>query len=357
MITVNCIGAGRWGPNLVRGFSNLPDTRVHIVCDLEAERLQAIGERIAGIKTSTDADAAIRDPEANAVVVATPVRSHFALTKQALEADKHVLVEKPLCGSVEECEELGAIAETRGLILAVGHVFLFNNGIRKVFDLLQSGDLGRIHYLHATRTNLGPIRDDVNASWDLAAHDLSIFDYWLGASPVAVTARGECYLHPPVDDVVVASYTYPGRVLACAHTSWLNPRKVREITIVGEKKMVVWNDMDLIEPVRIYDKSVNLEREPVYADSFGASRMIIRDGDVLIPRVAGGEPLQAECRHFVDCILRRAEPINAAAAATQVVRTLIATDESIRRHGAEIAIEGGHRRADTRTQEPVAAGA
>ena len=198
MITVNCIGAGRWGPNLIRGFSNLPDARVHVVCDLQPERLQVVRERIPGIETTTDVDAAIHDPQADAIVVATPVESHYVLTRQALEADKHVLVEKPLCGSVEKCEELSAIAEARGLILAVGHVFLFNNGIRKVFDLIQAGDLGRIHYVHATRTNLGPIRDDVNASWDLAAHDLSIFDYWLGAAPVAVTARGECYLHTPV---------------------------------------------------------------------------------------------------------------------------------------------------------------
>lgn len=339
MITINCIGAGRWGPNLVRGFSNMADTRVHRVCDQRKQRLDIIRERIAGIEVTTDPDAAIRDPKADAIVVATPVESHYALTKKALQAGKHVLVEKPLCRTVEECEELAAIAEARGLILAIGHVFLFNNGIRKVYDLIHSGELGRIHYIHATRTNLGPIRDDVNASWDLAAHDLSIFDFWLGGPPLAVTARGERYLHQPIDDVVVASYTYADNVLACAHSSWLNPKKVREITIVGEKKMALWNDMDLIEPVRIYNKSVDLGEEPAYADSFGASRMIIRDGDVVIPKVPGGEPLQAECEHFVECILQGLEPINSVAAATHVVQTLIATDESMRQHGAEVCID------------------
>jgi predicted dehydrogenase len=196
----------------------------------------------------------------------------------------------------------------------------------------------------------------VNAAWDLAAHDLSIFDYWLGRPAVSVTARGECYLHEPVHDVVMASYAYPGGVLATVHTSWLNPRKVREITVVGEKKMVVWNDMDLIEPVRVYDKSVNPEQEPAYADSFGAARMIIRDGDVLIPKVPGGEPLQEECRHFVECIRDGVKPINDAVMATHVVKALAATDESMRRRGAEVAIEPGTTAAATRIVELVAAG-
>ncbi|MCK4661026.1 MAG: Gfo/Idh/MocA family oxidoreductase [Phycisphaerae bacterium] len=339
MITINCIGAGRWGPNLARSFSNLPDARVHIICDLREQRLEVIRKRIPGIETTTDANRAIDDPQADAVVVATPVQSHYALTKRALQAGKHVLVEKPLCSSVEQCEELSALADDRGLILAVGHVFLFNNGIRKVYELIQSGTIGCINYIHATRTNLGPIRDDVNAVWDLGAHDLSIFDYWLGCPPVAVTARGECYLNQPIDDVVVASYTYPGKVLGCVHTSWLNPRKVREITVVGERKMVVWNDMDLIEPVRVYDKSVDFAREQDYTDSFGATRMSIRDGDVLIPKVPGGEPLQLECQHFIECILHGTKPINNTAAATQVVRSLLATDESMRRCGVEVPIE------------------
>ena len=353
MITINCIGAGRWGPNLVRGFTNLPDVRVHMVCDTREERLRTIRGRIAGIETTTDADAAIGDPLADALVIATPVETHYALTRQALEAGKHVLVEKPLCTSVKECEALSALAAERGLVLAVGHVFLFNNGIRKVAECIRSGDLGRVLYIHATRTNLGPIRDDVNAAWDLAAHDLSIFDYWLGAPPVSVSARGECYLRPPVHDVVVASYAYPNGVLACVHTSWLNPRKVREITIVGEKKMIVWNDMDLIEPVRIYDKSVDLGQEPTYADSFGAARMIIRDGDVLIPKVAAGEPLAAECQHFIECIQKGTTPINNATAATQVVRALLATDASLRRNGLGIDISVGTK---THSEDKVAAG-
>ncbi|MCP4592661.1 MAG: Gfo/Idh/MocA family oxidoreductase [bacterium] len=356
MLTINCLGAGRWGPNLVRGFANLPDVRVHLVCDQREERLKVIRQRIAGIETTTDVEAAINDPSADALVIATPVQSHFELTRLALEAGKHVLVEKPLCGSVEECEELHRIAEQRGLVLAVGHVFLFNNGIRKVHELIHSGDLGRVHYIHATRTNLGPIREDVNASWDLAAHDLSIFDYWLDGPSLAVSARGECYLNPPIDDVVVASYRYANQVLACVHTSWMNPKKVREITIVGEKRMVVWNDMDLIEPVRVYDKSVDAGREENYADSFGASRMIIRDGDVLIPKIPAGEPLQSECRHFIDCILNQTEPVNNAAAATQVVRALIATDESIRQHGVEVGISQPADRRDSQIRELIAAG-
>ncbi|MFQ5414554.1 MAG: Gfo/Idh/MocA family protein [Phycisphaerae bacterium] len=341
MITVNCIGAGRWGPNLVRSFENLPGARAHIVCDVNEHALARIREHISGVVTTGDVRRAIEDPVADAVVVATPVRTHYDLARRGLEAGKHVFVEKPLCTSVEHCHRLIELAEKNGLILAVGHVFLFNAGIRKIRELIDSGELGRIHYMHATRTNLGPIRDDVNAAWDLASHDLSIFDYWLGRAPVAVSAHGQCFLGGVHEDVVVASYHYQNDVLACLHVSWLNPRKVREITLVGDRKMAVWNDMDLIEPVRVYDKSASPEPETPYADSFGAARAIIRDGDVVAPKVTGKEPLAAECAHFVDCIRTRSRPLNNARAATGIVETLTATDESIRQKGGQVLVHRG----------------
>ena len=339
MIKLNCLGAGRWGPNMVRAFDNLPDACIRMVCDLREQRLEMLQQRISGIEITTDADLAITDPQADAVVICTPVHTHYELTKKALLANKHVLVEKPLCPSLAECEELDALAEERGLVLAVGHVFLFNNGIRRIHDYISSGELGRVYYIHATRTNLGPIREDVNAAWDLASHDLSIFDYWLGTYPESVSARGECYLNGTIEDVAVASYSYPGGVMACVHAGWLNPRKVREITIVGEKKMAVWNDMDMLEPVRIYDKSVNTEGEPPFADSLGAFHATIRDGDVLIPKVAGGEPLRSECEHFIECIRNGIRPINNARMATNVVRSLLATDESMINMGAQTPID------------------
>jgi predicted dehydrogenase len=226
------------------------------------------------------------------------------------------------------------MAEESKRHLCVGHVFLFNNGIRAVRNLIRSGELGRIHYLYSTRVNLGPFRRDVNALWDLASHDISIFNYWLDADPLSVTAHGGSYLNPEVEDVVMATFTYPHRVLANVHASWLNPRKVREIVVVGERKMAVWDDMNLSEPVRIYDKSVKIEREPLYSDTFGSFQMQVRNGDVVIPYVGGPEPLAAECDHFIKCVAGRARPVNGGDVGLRVVRALEAADRSMRNGAA-----------------------
>lgn len=281
------------------------------------------------------------------MVIATPVNTHYELAKAALESGKHVLIEKPLCRSVAEGEELVALANRHGKLLCVGHVFLFNNGVRGVRNLIRSGDLGRIHYIYSNRTNLGPFRTDVNALWDLAAHDISILNYWLDADPLAVTAHGDSYLNGGVEDVVVACYRYPNRVMACVHASWLNPRKVREITVVGEHKMVVWNDMDLGESVKIYHKSVNIQRDPVYADSFGAFHMQVRNGDVVIPHIAGSEPLAVECNHFIDCILGRARPLNSGENGLRVLRALEAADKSMQNQSAVAALAGAEESDET----------
>lgn len=339
MITINCIGVGHWGPNLVKVFATHPEARVGAVCDLSQERLALVKRNIPTIaRFSTDPQATIADPEADAVVIATPVSSHYELTKAALEAGKHVLVEKPLCQSVAEGEELLALARQQGKLLSVGHVFLFNNAVRGVRNLIRSGELGKVSYIYSTRTNLGPFRTDVNALWDLAAHDLSILDYWLNAEPLAVTACGKSYLNPGVEDVVFASFHYPNNVVGSLHASWLNPRKVREITIVGENKMVVMDDINLNEPLRIYHKSVAVEREPIYSDSFGAFRMQIRNGDIVVPNITGPEPLAAECHHFVDCVQGRATPINDAPSAIRVLRALEAADRSMRENSALVSL-------------------
>jgi predicted dehydrogenase len=339
MLVINCIGVGHWGPNLVKAFATHPEARVGTVCDLSEERLALVRRNVPTVaRFSTDSQAAATDPAADAVVIATPVSSHYALAKTALEAGKHVLVEKPLCRSVAEGETLLALAREMGKLLCVGHVFLFNNAVRGVRNLIRSGELGRINYIYSTRTNLGPFRSDVNALWDLAAHDLSILDYWLGAEPIAVTANGKSYLNPAIEDVVFASFHYPNNVVGSLHASWLNPRKVREITIVAENKMVVMDDINLNEPIRIYHKSVAVEREPIYSDSFGSFRMLIRGGDITIPSVNGPEPLQAECNHFIDCIRGRAEPINDGPSGLRVLRALEAADRSMREHSVLVSL-------------------
>lgn len=331
MTTINFIGLGHWGPNLVRAFLNSQRARVGMVCDLSEARLETVRRNIsATIRCCADSQAAATDAEADAVVIATPTDTHYALTKSALSAGKHVLVEKPLAGRLDQAEELVELAQRQQRVLCVGHVFLFNNGIRAVKSLIDRGDLGSIRYIFSSRTNLGPFRSDVNALWDLGSHDVSIFNYWLDAEPIQVTACGTSYLNPNVEDVVVANFAYPNHVQACVHASWLNPQKVREITVVGERQMVVWNDMELNEPVRIYHKSVDVERGPAYADSFGAFRLLVRSGDVVIPKIDATQPLDAECQHFLDCIEGKSQPINSGTVGLRVVGALEAAQLSMR---------------------------
>jgi predicted dehydrogenase len=339
VVVVNVVGVGHWGPNLVRNFCTHPDARVGTVCDLSTERLRLIQRNNPGVANlSTDSAATVKDPAAGAVVIATPVATHYRLARAALEAGKHVLVEKPMCSTVEEAEQLVGLAREVERHLCVGHVFLFNAGIRFIREMILRGDLGRVFYCACTRTNLGPFRSDANALWDLASHDISILNYWFAAAPLAVSATGRSYLNPHVEDVVTASFSYPDGIAAYVNASWLNPRKVREIIVVGETGMVVWNDMDLVEPIRIYHKSVDIQREQEYSDSFGSFRMSIRNGNVVIPPIAGAEPLAAECAHFVDCVLGRAEPLNSGAGSLGVMRALDAADRSMRQHGAMVQL-------------------
>lgn len=340
MITVNCIGVGHWGPNLVRAFATHPEARVGAVCDRDGGRLELVRRNIPTVaRFTTDPVAAATDPGADAVVIATPVGSHHELARAALGAGKHVLVEKPLCRTVAEGRELVELARGAGLVACVGHVFLFNNAVRAVRDLIRSGALGGVRYISSTRTNLGPFRPDANALWDLGSHDVSIFDHWLDAEAVAVSAHGRSYLDPAVEDVVFAGFEYPGGVVGHVHASWLNPRKVREITVVGEEQMVVLDDMNIHEPVRVYRRSVSVERGPAYSDSFGAFRMQVRHGDVVIPHVVGPEPLAAQCAHFVDCVLGRSAPINDAGGGVRVLRALEAADRSMRAGSALVPLD------------------
>jgi predicted dehydrogenase len=342
VITVNCIGVGHWGPNLVRCLVSSQRAKIGTVCDLAADRLELLRRNIfCSFQTSTEPLTTATDPAAKAVVISTPASTHYELAKAALLNGKHVLVEKPLAESSAQCEELATLASQRGLILCVGHVFLFNHGIRYVKKLIDSNELGSVRHVFAERTNLGPFRHDVNALWDLGAHDISIFNYWFGSDPIGVTAFGMSYLNPKVEDVVVANFTYPKQVMAGLYVSWLNPQKVREITLVGTRKSVVWSDMDLDSPVRIYDKSVDMESGTPYSDNFVTFRMQVRCGDVVIPVIPGGAPLDAEVTHFLDCIECKAQPINDGACGLRVVRALEAASASMKNHSllSQVAAE------------------
>ena len=339
MVRVGVIGAGHWGPHLIRNFDNRRTSVVAWVADRDPDRLAQVRARFPDVQVTEDAGAVIADPGVDAIVVATPTTTHHALAKQALDAGKHVLVEKPLATTVADAEELDALAKQAGLVLMVGHVFLYNDGVRWVKDFIDTGKAGRIYYIGMVRTNLGPIRMDVNAAWDLAAHDISIANHWLEATPVGVAARGGNWINPGVDDAVFAVLRYPNDVLVHLHASWLNPRKARDITVVGERAMLTFDDMNPSEPVRIYDKGVADERTtPTFTDTITSFRASIREGDITIPKFGMGEPLRAECDHFLACITDDATPLTGGADGIGVVRVLDAMDRSVGDGGREVTV-------------------
>ena len=340
VVGIAVVGAGHWGPNLIRNFDNHERSRVLWVVDRDPDRRKQVGSRFPDVQVADSADGALGDTRVDAVVIATPTSTHHALTRAALGHGKHVLVEKPIATTVAHGEELCALAEQRGLVLMVGHVFLYNPGVRRVKECIDAGDLGPVHYVAMVRTNLGPVRVDVNAAWDLAAHDLSIVNYWLGAEPLTVAATGGAWINEGIEDAVFATLRYPKDVLVNLHVSWLNPRKARDITVVGERRMLTFDDMNLGEPLRVYDKQVAETRvTATYVDSFASFRASVREGDITIPRVALGEPLKVECDHFVACVAKRTAPLTDGRSGVAVVRALAAMQRSM---------HGGGRQEDVR---------
>jgi predicted dehydrogenase len=340
MIRVAVIGAGQWGPNLIRNFHNKQTSEVVWIIDRDAARLDEVHARFPDAQTAGDPEQALRDPSVDAVVVATPTSTHYALAKEALERRKHVLVEKPLTTQVKQGLGLLELAARQRLILMVGHVFVYNPAIRKVKEYLDVGHLGKLYYVSMVRTNLGPIRLDVNAAWDLAAHDLSIVNYLLDAEPLSVSAIGGTWINQGIEDAVFATLRYPQGVLVNLHASWLNPRKARDITVVGERRMLTFDDMNLNEPLRIYDKQVtDACTRPTYVDSFASFRASVRKGHITVPKVPLGEPLATQCAHFLECIVSGKQPFTGAPEGIAVVRALEAMQRSIRARGREEQVE------------------
>ena len=339
MIRVAVVGAGHWGPNLLRNFQNPPASSVLWVADRDERRLEQVRARYPEVQVTQDAAAAIGDDRVDAVVIATPTTTHYALVKAALESGKHVLVEKPITTDVQEGEDLCRVAQHAGKVLMVGHVFVYNAGVRRVREYLDQGALGRVFYISMVRTNLGPIRVDVNAAWDLASHDISIANYWLDAEPLSATAIGGSWINAGIEDAVFATLRYPNDVLVNLHSSWLNPRKSRDITVVGDRSMLTLDDMNLNEPLRIYDKGVTDDTfTPQFVDTFASFRASVREGTISIPKVSLGEPLRTECDHFLECIEQSRRPDTGGAEALAVVRALDAISRSVANGGREEAV-------------------
>lgn len=335
VLNLGLIGCGHWGPNYARLLQSLPVCRLRSCVDLNSERLQSLKNLYPELQTAQDSSALFADPELDAVIVATPASTHFALVKAALLAGKHVLCEKPLTLDPAESRELSELARKQQRVLMVGHTFLFNSGIRQLKRYLDEGLLGQLYYIHATRTNLGPIRQDVNAVADLASHDISIFNYLLQSRPERVSAQGQSWLQAGIEDLALMTLSYPERIMAHAHVSWLNPVKLRQITLVGSKKMVVWDDMNLSEPIRIYD--VGVIQEPYYQD-FGQFQLLPRQGDTTIPRLTLKEPLRQEVESFIAAVKGQQATESDAEFATGVVEVMAAVQDSLKLHGQPVEL-------------------
>ncbi|MAK28649.1 MAG: hypothetical protein CMI22_09875 [Opitutae bacterium] len=337
-VNVGLVGAGRWGPNVIGAINRLGHGQVAKVADPSHQALQRLADRFPSISTSESAEHLIEDSDIDAIAVCTPVETHTSLVRAALLAGKHVFVEKPFGQDYEECSKLCKLAKERRLQIVVGHVFLFNESILHLKDIIQSGDLGEILHLEAHRSNLGPVRKDVNAVWDLTSHDLSIFDFLLGQFPNEVSCLGSCQLDSKNEDTAYTTFKYKNGILAHAQASWLHPLKVRKITVIGSKKMALWDDLNLEHPVTIYDSSIGLE-QAYYSDSFASHRLSYNRGDVLMPNIATNEPLLEELRHFLDVVGGAKNDRSSGEYGSELVRTLQAADRSLEKNGTFVPVE------------------
>ncbi|MFO7610189.1 MAG: Gfo/Idh/MocA family oxidoreductase [Candidatus Krumholzibacteriia bacterium] len=332
MLKVGVIGCGYWGPNLIRNFHGLPGAEVAAIADLDETRLAKVGLLYPGARKTTNHLEIIEDPAIDAVVVATPMSTHFRLGRQVLEAGKHLFLEKPMATNSDDCRALVDLAARRNLVLMVGHTFIYTPAVRKIKTLIDSGELGDVYYVNVQRVNLGIFQQDANVVWDLAPHDVSIVNYLFGADPVRVSATGRCYVQQDlgIEDVAFLTLEYPEGRLAHIHVSWLDPNKIRNTTVVGSRKMLVYDDVSPAEKIRVYDKGVDVQ--PHY-DNFGEFQLLYRSGDVFIPRLDTVEPLRVEAQHFVDVIAGEAELMTTGVHGLRVVQVLEQACRSIREDG------------------------
>lgn len=342
MITIAQIGCGYWGPNLLRNFSAQSDAHVKYVVEASAERRAYVEQNYPRSRAVDELAIALADPAVQAVVVATPAASHFALARRILESGRHVFVEKPLATAVREVDALDALARARGLTLMVGHTFLYNPAVLFLKQLIDSGGLGRVYYAYSQRLNLGVVRGDVNALWNLAPHDISIFNFLFGAEPLTVSATGTAYLQPGVEDVVFANLEYPGKIQANVHVSWLDPNKIRKVTLVGSRKMVIYDDVAPKNKIEIYDKGIDSPAASANPRPFdpppAAQSLIYRSGEVETPTLPADEPLRAAVRDFLDGITAGRAVRAGSASGRGVVAALEAATQSLRQGSRRVSL-------------------
>ena len=332
-VRVALVGYGYWGPNLARNFHQLPDAELTYIVDADANARQR-AEKLYGCKTTEQLEPILADPQLDAVIIATPARTHYAIAHAALRAGKHVFVEKPLTMDVREGEQLVTLAKEQGQILMVGHVFEYNPAVAYIKHMIDSGDLGDLLYLYSRRVNLGRLQSDVNALWSIAPHDISIALHLLGEMPLAVRCQGASCLNGVVEDVVFLTMFFPNNILCHVHASWLDPSKTREMTVVGSRKMVVYDDVSAEGKVRVYDKGAFRKGDVTYGDF----QYKLHSGDILIPRLNMREPLQVECAHFIQSIRSGETPLTDGANGLRVLRVLAAGERSLRNDGEKVEL-------------------
>jgi predicted dehydrogenase len=336
MTNIAVVGAGGWGKNLIRNYYQIPESSLKTVCDLDTKKLEQIKSLYPGVSTTTDFDEVIKDPVIQGIVIATTGETHFELCSRALDAGKDVYVEKPFTLHVAEAEQLVAKADQLGRIIMVGHLLEYHPVVNRLKEMINAGDLGQIHYIYSQRLNLGTVREDENALWNFAPHDISVILYLLGKEAVDVSARGQCYLRNNIEDVVFLSINFADGTTGHIHVSWLDPHKVRKTTIVGSKKMAVFDDMESSEKLRVYDKGAKFSEDyNTFAEYVG-----LRFGDITIPHINVGEPLKLECTHFIECINSRQQPLSDGRDGLRVIKVLEAAQQSLKQNGQPVSIAG-----------------
>ncbi|MCO5050849.1 MAG: Gfo/Idh/MocA family oxidoreductase [Verrucomicrobiae bacterium] len=334
-IKVGVVGCGYWGPNLIRNLRQAAGCELKVICDASESRLKHMRKLHQDVATTTQFSDLLQDGELDAIVVATPVRFHFEMAKAALLAGKHVFVEKPLARTVIEAEELVSLAEQNGLILMVGHTFLFSPAVRRMKEIIDAGDIGEIQYISARRLNLGLFQKDINVAWDLAPHDISIILYLLDEQPQSVSCQGSSHVNRHIEDVTMMYLTFKKNRCAFVQNSWLDPKKIRQMTVVGSRRMIVYDDTEPLEKLKIYDARVEV---PAHYDTFAEFTYSYHYGDSYVPYIKQDEPLKLECQHFLDCIRGEAKPITSGQSGLEVVRILEASSTSLQQQGQAISI-------------------
>lgn len=328
MIKIGVIGCGYWGPNLIRNFSQLEEVDVAYVCDLDELKLSRIKKVYPNIKTAQNYLEILKDPEVKGVCIATPLETHYKIAKEALLNNKNVLVEKPFVENSKEAEELIGIAEKNNLVLMVDHVFIYTGAVRKMKELIDNGELGQLYYFDSERINLGLIRSDANVVWDLATHDISMVDYLFSQKPINVSAMGSSHVLNKKEEMAHINLKHEGGQMSHIHVSWLSPVKIRKILVGGDKKMVLYDDVEPVEKIKIYDKGIDVKPEQVTA-----FLPLYRGGDILIPKIDQSEALKKMAEHFVDCIKFGKKPLTDGWAGLRVIKILEAIQKSLDSNG------------------------